>query len=47
MEYCKFCQICIESYYLHAYKNKIHLANLVKNYDEVIKNQYIKGDYRN
>jgi len=40
--YCKFCLIEIESYYLHAHNNKTHTANLIKNYDEVIKNQYVK-----
>lgn len=40
--YCKFCQMWIDSYYLHAYKNKTHTANLIKNYDMVIKKQYGK-----
>ena len=40
--YCKFCLIEIESYYLHALNNKTHTANLIKNYDEIIKNQYVK-----
>ena len=42
MEYCKFCQMEILSYYLHVNKNSEHAANLKRLYDQIIKNQYIK-----
>ena len=42
MYYCKFCQLEIQSYFSHAYKNATHIENLRKNYDLIIKNQYIK-----
>ena len=40
--FCKYCLVEIESYYLHVLNNKTHTLNLIKNYDEIIKNQYVK-----
>ena len=40
--YYNICLVEIESYYLHAINNETHTANLVKNYDKIIKNQYVK-----
>ena len=46
--YCKFCKInYFIDYHKHCNNNKEHTYNLIKFYDEIIKNQYIKGDYKN
>jgi len=48
-KYCKFCNCQYETtYFEHAIDNKIHRDLLIKNYDEIIKNQYSKKkDLRN
>lgn len=45
--YCKFCQMEVQSYFLHAYKNSEHTANLIRLYDIIIKNQYMKKQLKN
>ena len=46
--YCKFCKInYIIDYLNHCNNNKEHTYNLIKCYDEIIKNQYDKKDYKN
>jgi len=46
--YCKFCKINYKvDYWNHIHNNKTHTANLVKFYDEIIKIQYDKNDYKN
>ncbi len=46
--YCKFCKINNETNYSnHCNNNKEHTNNLIKFYDEIIKYQYDKKDYKN
>ena len=45
---CKFCKInYIIDYSYHCNNNKEHTYNLIKFYDEFIKNQYKKENYKN
>ena len=46
--FCKFCKInYFIDYSNHINNNKEHTYNLIKFYDEIIKNQYDKKDYKN
>ena len=46
---CKYCKIAFTGLYFHHVKKdyKTHTNNLIKFYDEIIKNQYDKKDYKN
>ena len=46
--FCKFCKInFIIDYSYHCNNNKEHTYNLIKFYDEIIKYQYEKENYKN
>ena len=45
--FCKFCKINYIIDYSYHCNNKEHTYNLIKFYDEIIKNQYDKKDYKN